>query len=214
MAKATGATIVTTLADMEGDETFDAEVLGSAEEVAEETVADNDMVMIRGPKNTRAVTGAVRCGAARWGGGSGWGLGGRRHCCRCRWGKESRDWSHFLAVSSSLLLLLLLLLTLRPALPPFLPALTAAPLQCFCGAPTTTCWTRWIARCTTPSASSSACSRAGRSCRVRAGARVCCVGRGAQGAGAARVVFPVSPYFPTLRAHPFRLQAAARWRPP
>ncbi len=33
MAKATGATVVTTLADMDGNETFDASNLGSAEEV-------------------------------------------------------------------------------------------------------------------------------------------------------------------------------------
>ena len=67
MAKATGATVVMTLADMEGNETFDPANLGQAEEVAEETVADNDMVMIRGPKNTRAVTGGSRGRAAgRW----------------------------------------------------------------------------------------------------------------------------------------------------
>lgn len=35
IAKATGASIVTTLADMEGNETFDADVLGEAEEVRE-----------------------------------------------------------------------------------------------------------------------------------------------------------------------------------
>lgn len=34
IAKATGATIVTTLADMEGNETFDPVVLGEAEEVS------------------------------------------------------------------------------------------------------------------------------------------------------------------------------------
>jgi T-complex protein 1 subunit alpha len=33
VAKATGATVVTTLADMDGNETFDAGNLGSAEEV-------------------------------------------------------------------------------------------------------------------------------------------------------------------------------------
>lgn len=33
IAKATGATIVTTLADMEGNETFDPKVLGEAQEV-------------------------------------------------------------------------------------------------------------------------------------------------------------------------------------
>lgn len=34
IAKATGASIVTTLADMEGNETFDPEVLGQADEVS------------------------------------------------------------------------------------------------------------------------------------------------------------------------------------
>lgn len=37
IAKATGASIVTTLADMEGNETFDPEVLGEAEEVSNHT---------------------------------------------------------------------------------------------------------------------------------------------------------------------------------
>ncbi|KAL4428049.1 hypothetical protein ABPG75_002138 [Micractinium tetrahymenae] len=60
VAKATGASIVMTLADMEGNETFDPANLGSAEEVVEESVADNDMLMIRGPKNTRAVTVLLR----------------------------------------------------------------------------------------------------------------------------------------------------------
>ncbi len=36
--------MVLTLADMEGNETFDAACLGSAEEVAEERVADDAMV--------------------------------------------------------------------------------------------------------------------------------------------------------------------------
>jgi T-complex protein 1 subunit alpha len=48
IAKATGATIVLTLADMEGNETFDASCLGTAEEVVEERVADDNMVRRRG----------------------------------------------------------------------------------------------------------------------------------------------------------------------
>ena len=64
VAKATGANRVMTLADMEGNETFDPANLGSAEEVVEESVADNDMIMIRGPKNTRAVTGGCACVAS------------------------------------------------------------------------------------------------------------------------------------------------------
>ena len=47
IAKATGATMVMTLADMEGNETFDPAHLGSAEEVVEERVADDNMIMIK-----------------------------------------------------------------------------------------------------------------------------------------------------------------------
>ncbi|KAI7841445.1 hypothetical protein COHA_004840 [Chlorella ohadii] len=60
VAKATGGSIVMTLADMDGNETFDPANLGTAEEVVEESVADNDMIMIRGPRNTRAVTVLLR----------------------------------------------------------------------------------------------------------------------------------------------------------
>ncbi|EIE25510.1 T-complex protein 1 [Coccomyxa subellipsoidea C-169] len=60
VAKATGAQMVLTLADMDGNETFDASALGTAEEVVEETVADDDMVMIRGSSNTRACTVLLR----------------------------------------------------------------------------------------------------------------------------------------------------------
>jgi len=60
VAKSTGATIVTTLADAEGDETFDATCLGQADEVAEESVSDNDMIMIRGCHAGRAATVLLR----------------------------------------------------------------------------------------------------------------------------------------------------------
>ncbi|PNW77496.1 hypothetical protein CHLRE_10g439100v5 [Chlamydomonas reinhardtii] len=56
IAKATGATMVMTLADMEGNETFDPAHLGSAEEVVEERVADDNMIMIKGCKYSKAVT--------------------------------------------------------------------------------------------------------------------------------------------------------------
>jgi len=52
--------LITTLADMEGNETFDASALGNADEVVEETVADDDMIMIKGCKNSRAVTVLLR----------------------------------------------------------------------------------------------------------------------------------------------------------
>lgn len=60
VARATGATIVSTLADMEGNETFDPSLLGSAEEVVEECVSDNDMITIRGSHFGPAATVLLR----------------------------------------------------------------------------------------------------------------------------------------------------------
>ncbi|MCW0216825.1 MAG: thermosome subunit alpha [Prosthecobacter sp.] len=48
IAKATGATIVTTLSDFEGGETFDAAALGSCEQVATEIVGDNELIVFTG----------------------------------------------------------------------------------------------------------------------------------------------------------------------
>ena len=46
---------VSTFADMEGEETFDSTFLGSADEVVEERVADDDVIMIKGTKTSSAV---------------------------------------------------------------------------------------------------------------------------------------------------------------
>ena len=46
VAKATGATVVTTLADMEGNETFDASNLGSAEEVCLRSTSGQTLVLL------------------------------------------------------------------------------------------------------------------------------------------------------------------------
>jgi T-complex protein 1 subunit alpha len=59
VARATGATLVTSLADEEGGEGFDAACLGSADEVVEECIAGDDVLVVRGG-----------------GGGSGGGAGG------------------------------------------------------------------------------------------------------------------------------------------
>ncbi|KAJ4960302.1 hypothetical protein NE237_020212 [Protea cynaroides] len=56
VAKATGATVVSTFADMEGEETFDSSLLGLADEVVEERISDDDVIMIKGTKNTSAVS--------------------------------------------------------------------------------------------------------------------------------------------------------------
>jgi len=50
IAKASGAQVVTTLANNEGDEVFDKAYLGEAQEVSEEAVGDNDYIFIKGLK--------------------------------------------------------------------------------------------------------------------------------------------------------------------
>lgn len=47
---------MTTFADMEGEEAFDSSLLGHADEVVEERIADDDVVMVKGTKNTSAVS--------------------------------------------------------------------------------------------------------------------------------------------------------------
>ncbi|CAN6329350.1 unnamed protein product [Urochloa humidicola] len=56
VAKATGATMITTFADMEGEETFESSFLGHADEVVEERIADDDVILVKGTKNTSAVS--------------------------------------------------------------------------------------------------------------------------------------------------------------
>ncbi|XP_044406998.1 T-complex protein 1 subunit alpha isoform X2 [Triticum aestivum] len=56
VAKATGATMLSTFADMEGEETFDPSFLGLADEVVEERIADDDVILVKGTKNTSAVS--------------------------------------------------------------------------------------------------------------------------------------------------------------
>lgn len=41
---------------MEGEETFEPSLLGYADEVVEERIADDDVVMIKGSKTTSAVS--------------------------------------------------------------------------------------------------------------------------------------------------------------
>jgi T-complex protein 1 subunit alpha len=47
IAKSTGAQILLTLADMEGNESFDPECLGTAGEVCEDRVCDDDMIILK-----------------------------------------------------------------------------------------------------------------------------------------------------------------------
>eukprot|EP00163_Fabomonas_tropica_P030026 TRINITY_DN6649_c1_g1_i1.p1 TRINITY_DN6649_c1_g1~~TRINITY_DN6649_c1_g1_i1.p1 ORF type:complete len:399 (+),score=143.27 TRINITY_DN6649_c1_g1_i1:318-1514(+) len=56
IAKITGGKVVLTLADMEGEEQFDASCLGHCDEVAEERVADDQLIYFKGCKTSRAAT--------------------------------------------------------------------------------------------------------------------------------------------------------------
>ncbi|KAH8117542.1 T-complex protein 1 [Phellopilus nigrolimitatus] len=50
IAKSTGATLVSSLANLEGDETFEASSLGYAEEVVQERISDDELILVKGTK--------------------------------------------------------------------------------------------------------------------------------------------------------------------
>merc|ERR1712106_424292 len=50
IAKATGASFVTSLANVEGEESFEASMLGEAAEVCQERISDDELILIKGPK--------------------------------------------------------------------------------------------------------------------------------------------------------------------
>lgn len=50
IAKATGATLVSSLANLEGEETFEASSLGHAEEVVQERISDDELILVKGTK--------------------------------------------------------------------------------------------------------------------------------------------------------------------
>uniref|UniRef100_L7MAA3 T-complex protein 1 subunit alpha n=1 Tax=Rhipicephalus pulchellus TaxID=72859 RepID=L7MAA3_RHIPC len=50
ISKATGAQLLVSLANMEGEESFDASMLGEAEEVVQEKVCDDELILIKKPK--------------------------------------------------------------------------------------------------------------------------------------------------------------------
>lgn len=51
IAKATGATMVSTLSDMNGDDKFEASSLGHAEEVVQERISDDECILVKGTKS-------------------------------------------------------------------------------------------------------------------------------------------------------------------
>jgi T-complex protein 1 subunit alpha len=54
------ATLLTALANMEGDESVDASVIGSADEVVQERICDDELILIRGPKARTAASIIIR----------------------------------------------------------------------------------------------------------------------------------------------------------
>merc|ERR1711967_80157 len=60
IAKLTGGTLMITLADMEGNESFDPSMLGVADGVIEERIADDDHLIIRGGKSQRCCSVLLR----------------------------------------------------------------------------------------------------------------------------------------------------------
>ncbi|XP_035214090.1 T-complex protein 1 subunit alpha-like [Stegodyphus dumicola] len=50
IAKATGAQFIQSLANIEGEESFDASMLGEAEEVCQERICDDELILVKGPK--------------------------------------------------------------------------------------------------------------------------------------------------------------------
>ncbi len=50
IAKATGGQLVSSLANLEGDETFEASYLGTADEVVQERISDDELILIKGTK--------------------------------------------------------------------------------------------------------------------------------------------------------------------
>merc|ERR1719158_1287669 len=60
IAKSTGGKLIESLATLEGEEAYDADCLGYAEEVTQERVADDEMIYIRGTKVRQSGTIVLR----------------------------------------------------------------------------------------------------------------------------------------------------------
>ncbi|CAH1134495.1 unnamed protein product [Ceutorhynchus assimilis] len=56
IAKATGATFLTSLSNMDGEESFDANMVGEAAEVLQERISDDELIIIKNPKQRTAAS--------------------------------------------------------------------------------------------------------------------------------------------------------------
>lgn len=50
IARATGGTLISSLADLEGNETYESSYLGVADEVVQERISDDELILIKGTK--------------------------------------------------------------------------------------------------------------------------------------------------------------------
>lgn len=48
IAKATGGQLISNLSNMEGEETFEASMLGEADEVVQERIGDEELIIVKG----------------------------------------------------------------------------------------------------------------------------------------------------------------------
>ena len=56
IAKATGASFITSLANIEGEESFEASLLGEAEEVSQVRISDDELILVKGTKARTAAS--------------------------------------------------------------------------------------------------------------------------------------------------------------
>merc|ERR1719320_1881798 len=56
IGRATGGTVSLSLANMEGEESYDPALLGYADEVGQERICDDELILIKGPKNKTAAS--------------------------------------------------------------------------------------------------------------------------------------------------------------
>ena len=56
IARATGATFISTLANLDGEETFEASYLGQAEEVVQDRISDDECILVKGTKNENSAS--------------------------------------------------------------------------------------------------------------------------------------------------------------
>ena len=60
IARATGGTLVSSLANLEGDETYEASYLGTADEVVQERISDDELILIKGTKTVNSASIVLR----------------------------------------------------------------------------------------------------------------------------------------------------------